>query len=186
VARARSEASGTELKIDVDPGWGEVVWSALARRGAVAVLDFKLTGEGADHERAHRALPQALIEDPLGAPWSDSLRARLSFDGAITSASALAALPVQPAAVNLKPARMGGVLEALEAAAWCSTRGIAVYFGGMFEVGVGRRQLQVLASLLCPEGPNDVAPIGHEGLAAARPGRLRCDPDAPGFGGEAA
>jgi hypothetical protein len=184
VARARIEAPGIELKIDVDPGWSDAVWSALARRGGIPVLDFKLSGESADHERAQRALPEALLEDPLGdaASWSARLRTRLTFDGVVTSAAVLDSLPVQPAAVNLKPARMGGVLEALEAARWCSTRGIAVYFGGMFEVGAGRRQLQALASLLCPDAPNDVAPIGRDGLVAPRPDRLRCDPDAPGYG----
>ena len=36
---------------------------------------------------------------------------------------------------------------------------ILVYVGGMFEIGVGRRQLRDLASVLCPDGPNDLAPI---------------------------
>jgi L-alanine-DL-glutamate epimerase-like enolase superfamily enzyme len=184
IARARAEAPGVGLKIDADPDWPDAIWSALGGLGSVAVIDFKLSGSSADHERAHRAVPGALIEDPLGSstPWSDSLRARFSVDGPVTSPEALAALPVRPAAANLKPARMGGVLRALEAAAWCNTRGIAVYFGGMFEVGVGRSQLHALASLLCPDAPNDVAPIGLASLVAPRPERLRCDPDAPGFG----
>jgi hypothetical protein len=29
----------------------------------------------------------------------------------------------------------------------------------MFEVDVGRTQLRDLAAVLCPDGPNDVAPI---------------------------
>jgi hypothetical protein len=33
-----------------------------------------------------------------------------------------------------------------------------VYVGGMFEIGVGRRQLCDLASVLCPDAPNDLAP----------------------------
>jgi len=186
VARAREEGHGLELKIDADPDWPDAVWAGLGRLRSVAVIDFKLSGTSADHERAHRALPTALIEDPLASPtpWSESLRARLSFDGPVTSPEDLAALPVRPAAVNVKPARMGGILRALEAAAWCNAENIAVYFGGMFEVGVGRAQLQALASLLCPEGPNDVAPIGRAGLVAPRPERLRCDPVAPGFGAD--
>jgi hypothetical protein len=184
VARARAEGPGIDLKIDADPDWPDAIWSALGRLGSVAVIDFKLSGSSADHERAHRAIPGALVEDPLASsiPWSDSLRARLSIDGPVTCPEALAALPVLPVAVNLKPARMGGVLAALEAAAWCSTRGIAIYFGGMFEVAVGRSQLQALASLLCPDAPNDVTPIGLAGQVPSRPARLRCDADAPGFG----
>lgn len=184
VARARAEAPGVGLKIDGDPAWPEAVWAALGALGTVAVVDFKLTGMAADHERAHRALPAALIEDPLrsSTPWSESLQARLSFDGPVTSPEAVGALPVRPAAVNLKPARMGGVLRALEAAARCSASGIAIYFGGMFEVGMGRSQLHVLASLLCPDAPNDVAPIGRDDNPPLRPARLYCDGDSPGFG----
>jgi len=33
-----------------------------------------------------------------------------------------------------------------------------MYGGGQFELGPGRRQLQVLASLFYPDGPNDIAP----------------------------
>jgi len=174
VARARAEAPGVALKIDADPGWSDDTYAALAALGRVAVLDFKGAG---DTERAHRALPQALIEDPGSGSWSESLARRLSFDAAITSAAALDALPARPAAVNLKPARMGGVLEALACATHCAAEGIAVYMGGMFEVGVGRAQLRALAALLCPDGPNDIAPL----LETVRPARLPVDGTAPGF-----
>ena len=142
VARARAEAPGIALKIDADPGWSDDTYAGLAALGRVAVLDFKGAG---DTERAHRALPQALIEDPGSGSWSESLGRRLSFDAPVTSARALDALPARPAAVNLKPARMGGVLEALACATRCAAEGIAVYMGGMFEVGVGRTQLRALA-----------------------------------------
>src|SRR5438552_11688921 len=165
---------GVELKLDVDPGWDEATWASLRR---VAVLDFKGTGSPADHERAHRAVPEALIEDALAGPWSASLSTRLSFDAPFTSARALDALPVRPAAVNLKPARMGGVLEALACAERCAREGIDVYVGGMFEVAVGRRQLRTLAALLCPDAPNDVAPL----VPPERPPRLAVDVSAPGF-----
>src|SRR5207249_2844108 len=146
------------------PGWSEGTYAGLAALARVAVLDFKGAG---DTERAHRALPQALIEDPGSGSWSESLARRLSFDAAVTSARALDALPARPAAVNLKPARMGGVLEALACATRCAAEGIAVYMGGMFEVGVGRTQLRALAALLCPDGPNDIAPL----LETTRPAR---------------
>jgi len=165
---------GVELKLDVDPAWDSGTFAALRR---VAVLDFKGTGNPADHERAHRAVPEALIEDALAGPWSASLSTRLSFDAPVTSAHALDALPVRPAAVNLKPARMGGVLEALACAERCTREGIAVYVGGMFEVGAGRRQLRALAALLCPDAPNDVAPL----VPPERPPRLAVDAPAPGF-----
>ena len=165
---------GGEFKIDVDPDWTEATWAALGATGRVAVLDFK--GQG-NAERAHRAMPDALIEDPGDAPWSTSLARRVSFDIPVTSTRALDGLPAAPAAINLKPARMGGVLEALACAARCAERGIAVYMGGMFEVGVGRRQLRALAAVLSPEGPNDIAPLVPE----ERPARLAVDGTRSGF-----
>jgi hypothetical protein len=179
VERVLGEARSAELKLDADPGWDDGVYASLAALGRVAVLDFKLSGTRPDHERAHRAVPRALIEDPAGrGPWSPSLWRRLSFDAAVTSVGAVDALPVRPAAVNVKPARMGGVLEALACVTRCRGAGIEVYLGGMFEVGVGRRQLRVLAALLCPDGPNDIAPL----VEPERPARLTVDATAVGFG----
>jgi len=167
-------AQGHEYKIDVDPEWLDATWAALGASGRVAVLDFK--GQG-NAERAHRAMPDALIEDPGEGPWSASLARRVSFDIPITSTRALDGLPATPAAINIKPARMGGVLEALGCAAVCAQRGIAVYLGGMFEVGAGRRQLRALAAIVSPDGPNDIAPLVPE----ERPARLGVDPAPPGF-----
>jgi L-alanine-DL-glutamate epimerase-like enolase superfamily enzyme len=172
-----------ELKIDADPGWDDAVYAGLAALGRVAVLDFKGTGRVADHLRAHRALPDALLEDPTPdtEPWPPTLLARLSVDAPMTSADALDALPVRPAAVNVKPARMGGVLEALACIGRCTAAGIAVYLGGMFETGVGRAQLRTLASLFAADGPNDIAPLLTANIAS-RPSRLVVDGTRPGFG----
>ena len=105
----------------------------------------------------------------------------MSFDAPVGCASDLATLPRRPAAINLKPARMGGVLELLAAAAACAADDVPVYLGGMYEIGVGRAQLWALAALLSPEGPNDVAPLAPG--AGGRPARLTVDAGAIGFGG---
>jgi L-alanine-DL-glutamate epimerase-like enolase superfamily enzyme len=178
--RLRRDASTLELKIDVDPAWSDDVYAALAAAGGVAVLDFKETG--ADPGRGHRFLPDALLEDALPGPWTEAVEGRLSFDAPIRRAADIPTLPVRPAAVNVKPARMGGVLEALGAVAACQAAGVAVYFGGMFEVGVGRRQLHALAALFAADAPNDVAPIGVGDVRPPRPRRLTVDGDRPGFG----
>jgi hypothetical protein len=39
--------------------------------------------------------------------------------------------------------------------------GIGLYGGGQFELGPGREQIQLLASLFHPDAPNDVAPAGY-------------------------
>jgi hypothetical protein len=168
IARASAVRPDVELKIDVDPAWDAATWRALDGLGRVAILDFKRTGTAADAERGHRAVPQALVEDPAGDRWSPSLARRIAFDAGVTTADSVDALPVVPAAVNLKPGRMGGVLEAVRCAARCGETGLAIYFGGMFEVGPGRSQLAALASVLCPDAPNDIAPL----VDAAPPARL--------------
>jgi L-alanine-DL-glutamate epimerase-like enolase superfamily enzyme len=173
--RARLDRhAGLRFKVDVDPGWPDAVYAALAALGVVATLDFKGGGTRADHERAHAALPTAFLEDPdpAAAPWSPGTAACVSFDAPLTSAAALDRLPVRPAAANVKPARLGGVFEALRCIEACARRRIPVYFGGMSEVSVGRRQLWTLASLFAPEAPNDVAPITTAAVPAPLPGRL--------------
>ena len=44
--------------------------------------------------------------------------------------------------------------------AYCEERGIGMYGGGQFELGPGRGQIQLLASLYHPDTPNDVSPSG--------------------------
>ena len=186
VREEMARSPGIELKIDVGPGWSRSSLAGLADLGSVAVLDFKGRGSAADVVRAHASLPAALIEDPpaaaLGAATLDDRSGwPISVDAALVDAAALDRLPFRPRAANVKPARMGGVLEALEAVDLCGRRGIAVYFGGMFEVGAGRDQLLALATLLSPEGPNDIAPIPRRDRPAPRPRRLPAPPEGPGF-----
>ena len=104
------------------------------------------------------------------------------MDRSLTCADDFERLPVCPGAVNLKPARMGGVLEVLRLAARLDKRGVPFYLGGMFEVGIGRTQLHVLAAVLCPDGPNDVAPLCGPVAGHALPARLDTTADAVGFG----
>lgn len=147
---------GAALKVDVDPAWPEAVWRGLGATGRVAILDWKGGGDAAAYAHALAALPDVLHEDPA-PPYPAALAERVSLDAAITSPAALEG--VAPRACNLKPARMGSVLDAVRAAARCERRDVAIYVGGMFEVGVGRRQLRDLAAVLCPAAPNDLAPI---------------------------
>jgi len=174
----------TELgaKIDVDPAWPTGTFEALAATDRVAILDWKRTGTPSQLEAAHRTLPGALLEDPgpepcLGTP---AVASRRSVDGPFTHARSLDDFP-PPVAANVKPARMGGVLEALDGAARCAARGIRIYFGGMFELEVGRSQLLSLAALLAPDEPNDIAPISRADRPGPRPSRLE-PPPGPGYG----
>jgi O-succinylbenzoate synthase len=120
------------------------------------ILDWKGGGDEAAYERALKWLPDVLHEDPV-EPYPAAIGAALAVDAAVTEPTSLDRLA--PAAVNLKPARMGSLLDVVRTAVRCARRDVAVYVGGMFEIGVGRRQLCDLASVLCPDAPNDLAPI---------------------------
>jgi len=58
-------------------------------------------------------------------------------------------------------ARARGVRRLFETYDYCRAHGIGAYGGGMFEQGPGRGQLQYLASLFHPDGPNDLAPVDY-------------------------
>jgi hypothetical protein len=63
--------------------------------------------------------------------------------------------------VNVKPSRVGSLRDLLTTYDVCERRGIGMYGGGQFELGPGRGQIQYLASLFHPDGPNDVAPRAY-------------------------
>src|SRR5664280_3152227 len=62
--------------------------------------------------------------------------------------------------VCVKPARLGGIGQALEAIGWCSAHGIPWWIGGMFESGFARAVPTALAGLRGPSLPGDLAPAG--------------------------
>ena len=86
--------------------------------------------------------------------------------------------------MNVKPLCIGGLRKLLDTYDYCAERAIGNYGGGQFELGVGREQIQYLASLFHADAPNDVAPTGFNlpetptGLPASP---LAPDPSALGF-----
>jgi hypothetical protein len=87
-------------------------------------------------------------------------RERFSWDAPIHSIEDIESLPYPPHMVNIKPSRLGGLRNLLDAYDYCAARAIGNYGGGQFELGVGRAQNQYLASLFHADAPNDVAPTG--------------------------
>ena len=89
-----------------------------------------------------------------------------------------------PRMVNIKPSRLGGLRNLLDAFDYCAERGIGNYGGGQFELGVGRGQIQYLASLFHADAPNDVAPSGYnlpEPPSGSAASPLAATPDPVGF-----
>jgi hypothetical protein len=117
--------------------------------------------------------PEAIIEDAsLDGECGEVLRgeeARLSFDAPVHSVDDLRSLPIAPGWQNIKPSRFGTIARLLECIEYCDASGIHMYGGGQFELGVGRRHIQALASLFYPDGPNDVAPSDYN-AGVPRPG----------------
>jgi hypothetical protein len=140
------------------------------------------------YERAVEIFPDALLEDAHDLPEVTALLAsetdRISYDAPITSVESLDSRTLAPRAVNIKPSRVGDLRSLIDLHAACAQRGLIMYGGGMGELGVGRGQIQLLASLFHPAGPNDVAPGGYNAdtPAADLPSSpLAVEPAATGF-----
>jgi hypothetical protein len=88
-------------------------------------------------------------------------RDRITWDAGIHEWGDVEALPFAPRALNCKPSRFGSVRRLLDFYDGCAREGIALYGGGQFELGPGRAQVQLLASLFHADAPNDVAPSGY-------------------------
>jgi len=162
---------GLRFKLDPTSSWDEQLIAELVDTGAVDSVDFKghyhgsIVDQPADpvlYRRVVEAFPDAWIEDPALTPETDAVlaahRGRFSWDAPIHSIEDIQALRYPPRMVNIKPSRLGGIRNLLDAYDYCAERGIGNYGGGQFELGVGRGQNQYLASLFHADAPNDVAP----------------------------
>jgi len=161
------------FKLDPTSSWDERLIGDLLSTGAVDSVDFKghYVGSAVDqpadpvlYRRVAEAFADAWIEDPSLTGETDAVlaphRERFSWDAPIHSIADIRALPYPPRMVNIKPSRLGGLRSLLDAYDYCAEQGIGNYGGGQFELGVGRGQIQYLASLFHADAPNDVAPTG--------------------------
>jgi L-alanine-DL-glutamate epimerase-like enolase superfamily enzyme len=176
------------LRFKLDPvnDWTDELIAELVETGAVDSLDLKgfYKGTVVDVEtdpdlyaKLIEAFPDAWLEDPdvneETRPILEPVRNRITWDAPIHSIADIEALPWAPKMVNVKPSRIGGLRDLCETYDYCAERGIGAYGGGQWELGVGRGQIQALASLFHPDTPNDTAPRGYneaeppEGLAVS-------------------
>jgi hypothetical protein len=173
VTRRLARYPGLRFKLDATVSWTDELVAALAETGAVDSIDFKglYTGTIVDnppdpalYRRVLAGLPGVWIEDPhLDDEIQELLvphRDRVSWDANIHGIADIEGLPFPPKMVNVKPSRVGSLEELFATYAYCEERGIGMYGGGQFELGPGRGQIQLLASLYHPDGPNDVSPSG--------------------------
>jgi len=163
-----------EWKLDSSPAWDDALCKRLAATKSICVVDFKGAYKGTPvdqppdaqlYRRVAEQIPGAFLEDPAWteatAQALDPYRNRITWDAPIHSLEEIAIMPVQPLTLNMKPSRLGSLARLFDAYDHCRDQSIAIYGGGQFELGVGRGQIQYLASLFHAEAPNDVAPIGY-------------------------
>lgn len=195
-ARLRSDPT-LEFKLDPTLSWTSETLDAITAICTVPVVDLKglytnaaveLPADPQLYDRVAEAFPDAWIEDPALTPETEPVLARhvgrLSWDEPIHSIADLNTLPGRPGALNIKPSRFGSLSELFAAYDYCAAAGIVAYGGGMFELGPGRGQLQYLASLFHPDGPNDLAPPEYNMADPDRPlppSPLVPQPHATGF-----
>jgi hypothetical protein len=181
---------GLRFKLDATPDWTDAFVAELVELDVVDVVDLKgqyrdtPVDNPADPELYRRilaAFPHAWIEDPALTPETEAVlephRDRVTWDAPIHSWADVEALPFRPTCLNCKPSRFGTLERLLEFYERCEQNGILLYGGGQFELGAGRGQIQVLASLFHADAPNDVAPGGFN--APEPRGGLETTPLAP-------
>jgi L-alanine-DL-glutamate epimerase-like enolase superfamily enzyme len=174
IARRLERYPGVRFKLDAHPAWSPELMDQVAASGAVDVVDFKgrydLPVEDefalvAMYEGVLDRFDGVILEDPHDRPDVAALiephAARVSFDAPIATPRDIESAAFGARIVNVKPSRIGGVRALLDVYAHCEANGVRMYGGGMGELGVGRGQVQLLASLFHPDAPNDVAPSAY-------------------------
>ena len=159
------------FKLDATSDWDDAIFDELVALGCVDSVDFKgayrgtVVDQPADpvlYKRVAETFPDAWLEDPNLTPETDEVlqpyRDRVTWDAVIHSVADVEALPFPPKTVNVKPSRFGALSQLFAGYDYLEARGIGAYGGGQFELGVGRGQIQALASLFHADAPNDIAP----------------------------
>ncbi|CAN5806748.1 o-succinylbenzoate synthase [soil metagenome] len=143
VAAVRAAWPGLPLAVDGNGSLDNRSASILAGVGLVYVEQ---------PAPAEDLLASAALAERLGVP--------VALDESITSLAAMeVALAVGAGSiVNVKPARLGGVLAAAEVARAASDAGCGVFVGGMLETGVGRAAALAVAALPSCTLPTDLGP----------------------------
>jgi hypothetical protein len=175
-----------EFKLDPTPEWDAALVERVAASGRVRVLDFKSFYEGSvvdnppdpvQYKMVAEAFPDAVLEDPaLEGPARaalDGREGRFSFDAPIHTWTDVEEITIRVFGssgaalrhLNIKPSRFGSVGALLYCIERAQAAGMELYGGGQFELGVGRDQIEALASLFYADGPNDVAPREYHGEA---------------------
>ncbi|MBS2545889.1 o-succinylbenzoate synthase [Catenulispora sp. NL8] len=159
------------IKLKIKPGWDvEPVRAVRERFGEAPLLqvDANTAYTLGDAQRLAALDPfdlllieQPLPEDDIGghAALARLLHTPICLDESIVSARSAAEAIALGACriVNIKPARVGGYLEARRVHDVCAANGVPVWCGGMLETGIGRAANVALAALPNFTLPGDIS-----------------------------
>ncbi|MFJ5990896.1 o-succinylbenzoate synthase [Lentzea sp. NPDC092896] len=158
------------IKLKIEPGWDvEPVRAVRERFGDILLQVDANTAYAladAEHLRKLDEFGLLLMEQPLDEDeirghslLAQRIRTPICLDESITSArDAATAIALDACRViNVKPARVGGYLEARRIHDVAVAHGIPVWCGGMLETGIGRGPNLALAALPGFVLPGDVS-----------------------------
>jgi O-succinylbenzoate synthase len=159
------------IKLKIKPGWDVEPVRAVRERFGDALLlqvDANTAYTLGDAAQLARLDPfdLLLVEQPLPeddllghAALAERLRTPICLDESIVSARSAADAIALGACriVNIKPARVGGLLEARRVHDVCAAHRVPVWCGGMLETGVGRASNLALAALPNFTLPGDIS-----------------------------
>ncbi len=196
------EAGYRRIKLKIKPGWDIAVVTAVRERWPDILLQVDAnnvyTHADIDHLRQLDVLDLLLIEQPFAqddiidhARLQAVMQTCICLDESIiTLDKARKALEIDAArAINIKPARVGGLHVSRQIHDLAQAHNVPVWCGGMMETGIGRATNVALASLPNFVLPGDVSDNADyfERDIVSNPFHLNADstltvPDLPGNG----
>lgn len=158
------------IKLKVKPGWDIAVLSAVRQHfpdiDLMADANAAYTIADLPHLKRFDEFDLLMLEQPLDyddlidhSILQKALKTPICLDESIkTPEDARRALEIGACRIiNIKPGRVGGLLNAKRIHDLCRERGVPVWCGGMLETGIGRAANVALASLPGFVLPNDIS-----------------------------
>jgi O-succinylbenzoate synthase len=158
------------IKLKIKPGWDvellRAVRSAYPDILLMADANSAYTLEDAPRLKQLDDLNLLMIEQPLGhldiyqhSKLQAQLHTPICLDESIHNVDDVRMMLLVGAGkiVNLKPGRVGGLIESLRIHELCRSEGVPLWIGGMLETGIGRAANLALASLTGVTLPSDIS-----------------------------
>ncbi len=172
------------IKLKIKPGWSKTPVEFVLKNFSPAFISVDANGSFDPFNPQHidelREIADMVdeIEQPFKPPliykhatFSKSVKAAVSLDESIEKVEDyLEASELFPVVVNIKPPRIGGLLNSLKLVEEINKMGHQAFIGGMLETTWGRVQNMIVASLpsVCDRFPGDFSPADefyHDDLA---------------------